>query len=212
MTEPINLGGDMSKTIRGIGINDADYVVQERFGKERVWCPFYRKWKCMIERAYSSAYHKLRPTYAEVTVCEEWHLFSNFKRWMEQQDWKGKQLDKDLLVQGNKVYSPETCVFVTSNINTLLHTKNAITIRKYPLGVFKFGKRYRSQISHGNYPKYLGMFDSAEEAHRAWQSSKIEQICSVIPQQDLRLQIKLWEIVDRLKRDVENSEETKSLC
>lgn len=46
------------------------------------------------------------------SVCEEWLTFSNFKRWMEQQDYEGKALDKDLLVSQNKTYSSETCVFV----------------------------------------------------------------------------------------------------
>lgn len=110
----------MKATVCGVGINDSDYVVQKKEtikgidGKRKqrlVWiCPYYRAWQSMLVRAYSKSYHKRRPTYIGCSVSEEWKTFSNFKSWMEGQVWEGKQLDKDLLVEGNKVYSEETCV------------------------------------------------------------------------------------------------------
>ena len=94
------------KLVFGVGINDADYVIDKRInaslpGERRsqkvLWaCPYYSRWKDVLSRCYA-AYHLLkRPNYFDCTVCEEWLLFSNFKKWMEQQDWEGKQLDKDL--------------------------------------------------------------------------------------------------------------------
>ena len=65
------------------------------------------------------------PTYKGCSVSEEWLRFSNFKRWMEKQDWDGKQLDKDILFEGNKVYSAETCVFVTSVVNSFTSDSGA---------------------------------------------------------------------------------------
>ena len=100
------------KLVFGVGINDADYVVQkfETIGyvdgkqeRKLVWaCPYYRAWKNMLARCY---YHKVqgnRPTYSGCIVSEEWLRFSNFRRWMANQDFEGKQLDKDLLFEGNK--------------------------------------------------------------------------------------------------------------
>ena len=71
----------------------------------------------MLQRCYSEKWQERYPTYKGCSVSEEWHTFSNFKAWMEKQQWEGKQLDKDILFEGNKVYSPEPCVFVTRKTN-----------------------------------------------------------------------------------------------
>lgn len=167
----------------GVGINDADYKVRIREelpsvnGKRKqklIWiCPYYVTWREMMKRAYSKAVEKIRPNYAEVTVCEEWLRFSNFKAWMEQQDWSSKQLDKDLLVSGNKVYGPDTCVFLTPALNSFLSVKN-VKQNDLPVGVhlYKNG-RYVSQCCSGNKEdRFLGYFDTPEEAHDAWKKQK----------------------------------------
>ena len=74
----------------------------------------------MLGRAYSNKYKQIQPTYEGVTVCEEWHFFMRFRAWM-MQDCEGKHLDKDILFEGNKVYSPDTCVFVDGVVNTFLN-------------------------------------------------------------------------------------------
>ena len=116
--------------VYGVGINDADYRVQENkcytnnLGKratEVLWrCPYYDRWYGMIRRCYSERELSRFPTYKGCSVCEEWLTFSNFKSWMEQQDWEGKHLDKDLLIYKNKVYSSETCVFVDYKVNLFI--------------------------------------------------------------------------------------------
>ena len=108
------------RLVYGVGINDADYVVQKWEtigyvnGKQKqklIWiCPYYSAWKSMLKRCYSSKYQDKRPTYKGCSVSDEWLTFSVFKVWMEKQDWEGKQLDKDLLFEGNKIYSADTCV------------------------------------------------------------------------------------------------------
>ena len=103
-----------SPSIVGFGINDADYVVNSRSSTP---CPFYRTWVGMIRRCYSPVEHKNQPSYIDCTVCREWAYFSNFRSWMLQQNWKGLDLDKDILVKGNKVYSPSTCIFVPRKLN-----------------------------------------------------------------------------------------------
>lgn len=102
----------------GIAFNDADYEVNTTElvdGKRKtVWrCPYYQRWVNMLDRVYL----KNRPAYVGVTVCDSWLNFSNFKSWMEKQDWEGKELDKDVF--GGKQYSPENCIFLHKKVNML---------------------------------------------------------------------------------------------
>ena len=73
----------------------------------------YHLWKAMLSRCYCTIMHGHRPTYKDVTVCDEWLNFQNFATWCESQEFfnakdeKGGvyQLDKDILIRGNKIYS-----------------------------------------------------------------------------------------------------------
>lgn len=175
------------KLIFGVGINDADYVVQkfETIGyvngkrkKKMVWvCPYYRSWVSMLGRCYSAKCQERRPTYLGCTVSEDWLTFSNFKAWMVQQNWKDNQLDKDLLFEGNKVYSPETCVFVTGAVNNFT-TDSGAARGEWMIGVSwhnpaeKFRARCCNPFTKKN--EYLGLFTCEVEAHEAWARRKLE--------------------------------------
>lgn len=106
--------------ICGFGVNDADYYTQTKSPRWR--CPYYQTWHSMLNRCYNEKHLRRQPAYLGCSVCGEWHKFSVFKAWMIKQDWEGKELDKDLLVQGNKVYGPETCVFVSGLVNKFITT------------------------------------------------------------------------------------------
>lgn len=174
------------KLVYGVGINDADYVVQkfetiDVDGKQKqrgVWiCPYYRVWKGMLERCYSTKTQEKYPTYKGCVVSDEWLTFSNFKRWMECQDWEGKHLDKDLLFVGNKVYSAETCVFVTRFVNNF--TLERLNDRgEWLIGVcwHKATGMFISRCSNPFTKKreHLGLFTSELEAHQVWLKRKLE--------------------------------------
>jgi hypothetical protein len=163
------------KLVHGVGVNDADYAVGPKGpdGKQH-WCPYYRAWGGMLKRAYCPKFHARKPTYIGVTVCEEWHSLMAFRAWMEAQDWEGKQLDKDIIVPGNKVYSPATCAFVSSQINSLL-VDCAAARGEWPIGVYwhKRKKRFRAKIAEGGKKHHLGYFTTPEAAHRAWRKEKL---------------------------------------
>ena len=175
------------KLVHGVGINDADYVVVNREtidnvnGKQRqklVWiCPYYRAWGDMLKRRYSIKTQDKCPTYKGCTVSEEWLVFSKFKAWMEKQDWEGNQLDKDLLLEGNKIYSAETCVFVTRGVN-MFTTDRSNDRGEWLIGVYwhKAAGKFKSTCSNPftNKPDHLGLFDSEQEAHEAWRKRKLE--------------------------------------
>lgn len=170
------------KLIYGVGINDANYSVHkyeiiEGIRKQTWVCPFYSKWVGMIRRAYSQGEHKRHPSYIGCSTIPEWHYFMTFRAWMETQDWDGKELDKDLLVVGNKVYGPNTCVFVDAKVNTFLTECNA-SRGEWPIGVYfqKDAGKYRAMCSDPKTGKRksLGYFSNSEEAHKAWLDKKIE--------------------------------------
>ena len=50
-------------------------------------------------------------------VCKEWRTFENFAQWANGRYFEGSHLDKDILGNGDRLYSPETCAFVTSTLN-----------------------------------------------------------------------------------------------
>lgn len=174
----IRMGGRRAfknpKFTYGHGINDADYVTQDK--STGSVCPFFLTWKNMLKRVYSTAEHARRPSYVGTIVCGEWLRFSSFRIWMESQDWQGKQLDKDLLVMGNKVYSAATCCFVSREVNSFL-TDSAATRGILPIGVYlhKDTGKFAAQIQiRGKGRKHLGLFDNADSAHQAWLKEKLE--------------------------------------
>ena len=176
-----------NRLIQGVGVNDADYNVYETArvdGKHKIaWrCPFYSTWKNMLERCYSSKYQLKYPTYIGCTVCDEWLTFSKFKMWMEKQEWQNRSLDKDLLIEGNKIYSPEHCIFVDGKINNFVIGRDNDR-GKYMIGVswYKGTGRFVSHCSNPFTGKQetLGYFTNELEAHLTWKKRKHELACQL---------------------------------
>lgn len=201
--------------------NDAGYVTQtnRREGKRQylVWmCPYYKKWIAIKERTANENFLKRCPTYADVSCCTEWLLFSNFKAWMEEQPWEhGKlYLDKDLRVPGNKVYSPDACRFVPVQINNLLLIgKSGGT--SYPLGVSPMREHFRSSVQSGG-KLIQKCFKTVEEAHASFQFGKEKSIRVVVdawqqePSFDQKIAENLLAVADMLRYDREEGRETIS--
>lgn len=152
--------------VMGVGINDANYPIKKRVCGKQVQDPFYAVWSGMLERCYSDKYHQKKPTYKDCTVCDEWLTFSNFKSWMERQDWEGKHLDKDFLSEDVKIYSPRTCVFVNPRLNAFFKSPKGFTVCRR-----KFKVSCKNPFTKMNV--HLGLFRTKEEAYTAWLSKKI---------------------------------------
>ena len=118
------------KLVCGAGINDLAEPVYKN-GKH---LKFYDAWQAMIRRCYSKKYQAKRPTYIGCSVCDEWLILSNFREWYDIHYRDGMSLDKDILIPGNKIYSPKACSFVPDYINTLLTNSGAIR-GELPCGV-----------------------------------------------------------------------------
>ena len=175
-----------NKLVYGVGINDADYNVERFENGKMVWiCPYYHKWRKMLERCYCPKWKARNPVYDGVTTAEVWHLFSTFRKWMIEQDLPlSYQLDKDILVPGNTVYGPDTCLLVPKEINYIfIGVLNNRKRGKYRVGVNyepRSKKRpFRSAISISGKAVYLGCFDNEDDAHTTWRKAKQKQIQDV---------------------------------
>lgn len=187
---------DNYNIIVGWGINDSPSPVSwinPETGK-RDTCPYYQDWVDIVRRSKSITEKQRHPTYLEVQICEEWKYLSNFIKWVDSQpnkDWMCCDLDKDLLSEEVKIYSPDTCVYLPSNINTFLSNSGA-TRGAYKLGVYwetstgKFRACCQNPFTKKN--DKLGRFTTELEAHLAWQAKKHEHALRLADlQQDPRV-------------------------
>lgn len=167
------------RLVCGVGINDADYNTSSTVDGKKVQCIAYRKWQAMLSRCYSDGYHSLNPSYVGCNVCDEWLIFSNFKRWFDLNYVDGWDLDKDIKIIGNKTYSPDACIFVPACVNSLIlgmtGFKNGL-----PSGVEFYKDKpfnnYRVRPRIDGKKKHIGYFDTIEEAHSAYIKVKNDEI------------------------------------
>ena len=126
----------------------------------------------MLERCYSKDAHINFPSYKSCTVSEVWYNYQNFAEWMSKQ---GKpddfEIDKDILVKNNKVYSPDFCRLVPREINSTF-IKRAGHRGSYPIGVHESGGKFIARLSYKNKRKHLGVFDSPTLAFCAYKEVK----------------------------------------
>lgn len=136
----------------------------------------YTKWKSMLQRCYNGK----NPTYEDCTVCEEWHCFQNFAKWYNTNAINSSvkyDLDKDILVKGNKVYSPETCCLVPHSLNGLL-IKSDSARGELPIGVTKteHGTYIASLQLDNRVREHLGCYKTPELAFMAYKEAKEKRI------------------------------------
>lgn len=158
------------RIVCGVGINDSTSSTRTSDDRE----PAYVLWKSVLVRCYR--YNSIRrQTYSGCSVCEEWLSYSGFKRWFDENFVNGYHIDKDILIRGNKVYSPETCCFVPPEINTLLVKCNSKR-GNLPIGVSAASKNtrhpYRAVVRKNGKNIMLGYFSTPEEAFMAYKDAK----------------------------------------
>ena len=179
-----------SPSVYGVGILGTKYPISEG----GVLTKEYVLWKNMLERCYSDTYQKKQPTYVGCEVSENFKSYEYFYEWCNKQvgfsnkDW---QLDKDLLVKGNKVYSEYSCVFIPRKINQVL-VKRTASRGEHLIGVYwcKRGKAFAAQVNKSNGgSEYLGLFNTEIEAFNAYKIAK---------------EIYIKELANRLKSQIDD--------
>ena len=168
-------------TVFGVG------VLGEGFQRADSSSLTYKIWVSMLQRCYLATADKYS-SYVMCSVSETFKHYPTFKTWCETQvgfgsvDSNGKQfqLDKDIILRGNKLYSEDTCCFVPQEIN------NCILLNTTVRGECPVGVRYRQD--RGTYQAYcsefgkrvhLGTFSSETEAFYAYKNYKENYIQNI---------------------------------
>lgn len=145
---------------------------------------YYSIWLSMLSRCYNTPQDSVRfKKYIDCEVCKEWHYFQNFAEWYVNNSIDGYQMDKDILVRGNKIYSPETCCFVPQEINNLIEIRDQDR-GQYMIGVnrdkrrpnSKFSARCSLLINGKRVYKALGTYETEIDAFNAYKKHKEENI------------------------------------
>ena len=129
----------------------------------------YTTWKGMLERCYSVKCQSKHPTYKGCTVVETWHNFQVFAEWFETHYIEGYELDKDTLVEGNKVYGPDTCMFITRAENMII-ARAVTAIFRSPAGekyeVYNVAQFSREQGLHQGH--LIAVKNGKRKTHKGW--------------------------------------------
>ena len=164
-------------SVYGVGMLGTKYPSREGYRNTKE----YLLWCRMLQRCYSDSFKKQRPTYDGCEVSDNFKSFEYFYEWCHSQigfdnDGNGNpfQLDKDLLIKGNKVYSETTCVFLPQEINTLL-VKREASRGEYLIGVY-WSETANTFVARVNKNKgkqeHLGLFTTEIEAFKAYKKAK----------------------------------------
>lgn len=165
-------------------------------------------WVGLLRRCYSDKLKEKHPTYQNCTVCEEWHNYQVFAKWYEDNyyniEGQRMELDKDILYKGNKIYSPETCVFVPRIINTVILNRQRDR-GKYPVGV-TYSKRqnmFLARCSDGfGQMTCIGRFSDPINAFNAYKNYKENFIKHIADEYKEAIPNKLYEAMYRYKVEI----------
>ena len=160
-------------SVYGVGVSGSryPYKINGRNTKE------YVLWKSMLQRCYSDAFKKKHPTYEGCKVSDNFKSYEYFYEWCNSQvgfGVEGFELDKDLLIKGNKVYSENSCVFIPREINSVL-IKSEASRGEHLIGVSwcKRNKAFKAMVcKNKGKQEYLGYFKTELEAFKAYKIAK----------------------------------------
>jgi hypothetical protein len=142
----------------------------------------YEVWKSMLRRVYGIKELKRNPTYMGCRVDKRWHKYSEFIKFHDKHYRDGYQLDKDILVPGNKKYGPDTCMYVPQAVNKLFINRARFR-GKYPLGIIRVGNILVVQIN-GQATRHVASFalNEVDAAVACYNQAKAEQVIAMARQ------------------------------
>ena len=161
------------------------------------WC-----WLSMLKRCYSEKHQENHSSYKECEVCKEWHNYQNFAKWYEKNYYNCNdeimQLDKDILCKGNKIYSPQTCIFTPQSINKIFQRRGTNKTSNLPQGVTIQKEKYVAICNK----KYLGRFSTVEEAFNVYKNFKENYIKQIADEYKMLIPRILYEALYQYKIEI----------
>lgn len=191
------------KSIYGVGfIGDGKFKTKDN-GKSTL---HYHKWFDMLKRCYDERFHEKQPTYKDCEVYREWHNFQNFAKWHTENYYTIEDevmcLDKDILNKGNKIYSPETCIYAPKSINSFFMSRRK-SKDNLPYGISKYKDDYVARIRDKNKEHiYLGRFKTLEEAFLKYKNYKEKIIKDMAESYKGKIPLKLYEALVNYSVDI----------
>jgi hypothetical protein len=185
-----------SKTVYNIGfVGSGEYNSKSKNHKIAI-----KTWRSMIGRCYDEKELKKHPTYLGCSVCDSWHNFQNFAEWFNENYksdiMKGWHLDKDILIKGNKIYSPNSCCFVPFEINqTIKKDKEIKKNNNLPIGVTKYKNKYRVFVNSNKKLNYFGTFDNVFDAFLVYKKEKESRIKSIAEKWKNKIDNRVYEVL-----------------
>lgn len=167
----------------------------------------YIIWKSMMDRCYAEKRKTKFKAYFEICdVCDEWLCFQNFADWYEDNQYSLDEcihLDKDILVSGNKTYSPDTCLMIPQRINMLF--MNISNNRGLPNGIVKVSKRYYAKYNSEPIGSSLDFY----EAYRIYAKAKKENIIRIANEYKSKIPIRVYDALLAYEVKLENDKNYK---
>ena len=189
----------------GVGyIGEGKYKTIDSEGKE---LPVYTYWDGIMRRCYSERIKKLYKSYFDCLVDERWHNFQVFAEWFYEnynpETMKSWHLDKDILIKGNRIYSPETCTFLPNELNVLF-TNGYIKRGEYPKGVSYKPRinRYIAQYQNEGVVIHIGTYKTIEEAFQAYKTVKENYIKDRADKWKNKISLKTYEAIYNYKVEI----------
>lgn len=188
------------KTACGVGyVGEGKYLTKENGRSTKL----YSCWVHMLERCYYEKNQNLHQSYyGTCTVCDEWMNFQVFAKWYEYNFYEIQErldIDKDILIPGNKLYSPKTCMLVPQRINELFTYK--FKGNGLPIGITKMASgKYLAKYNG----EQLGIYHTLEEAYKKYAAKKEEIIKQIAEEYKNKIPKKLYDALLRYKVDINN--------
>lgn len=201
-----NIRSAYDKTLCGVG-----YLGSMKYNVNKIHdMKSYKYWSGMLKRCYSENSLEVRPVYNNCLVNEEWHNFTTFNEWFDNNYYEINNelmdLDKDILHKNNKIYSSESCIFVPHRINSIIISCNSRR-GKYPIGVTtnngKITAKYSRLQPNGKSKSIsLGIFDNEIKAFHAYKEAKEKYIKEVADEYKDKIPNKLYKAMYNYKIEI----------
>jgi hypothetical protein len=197
-----NIKNPYDKDVYGVGyLGEGEYKTRIK----GIVTNHYKMWFPMMVRCYSDKYKTKQPSYTNVFASEEWHNFQTFSKWIDANYYEieGERmcLDKDILIKGNKIYSPDTCLIVPIKINNLF-IKSASRRGNLPIGVEKDEYGFRAAMCKQGKRNSFGHFKTPEEAFLTYKIQKEQHIKEIADQYKDKIPKKIYDALYSYKVEI----------